>query len=49
VRTLTAPAGARSARWDGRVETGESASPGLYLVELRRGAARDFARVAIVR
>jgi hypothetical protein len=49
VRTLAVSAGARFAHWDGRVETGESASPGLYLVELRRGPRRDFARVAIVR
>ena len=49
VRVFAVPAGARSARWDARGTGGETVAPGLYLVELRRGARRDVVRIAIVR
>jgi hypothetical protein len=43
------PAGEHAARWDLRDAGGAPVDAGLYLVELRAGAARATARVAVLR
>ena len=41
--------GAHHVRWDGRRESGEAASPGLYFVTARAGSDKASCRVAILR
>ncbi|OGF03931.1 MAG: hypothetical protein A2W00_14405, partial [Candidatus Eisenbacteria bacterium RBG_16_71_46] len=45
----TLPAGGHALRWDGRVEGGERASPGVYLVRARAGKAVVTVRLVRIR
>lgn len=49
LRAWTAPAGSRSAMWDGRDRAGVKVAAGTYLVSVRHGAEQAGSRITVVR